>query len=170
MNKFNALFLLALLSLFSCGKSHESFPLELKAKSFVVSQPTPGSNTAQLELPFEEIKAAAEAKGFDASQISAVKLEKAELTAQDNQNLNGFESVLMQMMTPKAKLTEVAVLNPIPAGSTKVSLGIAEKAEMTEYFKGENINIVLDLNAADGDTLEHKMVLDATFSISAAKK
>ncbi len=163
--------LAATLFLVSCGSaSVETFTYELKGKGFSVDQPTPGPNSAQIEIPFEEIKAAAEAKGLDASKISVAKLEKAEIAAKEGQNLNGFESVLLQLSTAKANLTEVAVLNPIPSGSSNASLKIAENAEMSKYFTGEKLTIVLDMNAPDGDTLKHNLSLNAIFQLSAPKK
>lgn len=154
----------------ACSPTQEAFSFEIKGKEFTLDQPSPGSNTAQFELSFEEIKAAAEAKGLDATKISAVKLEKAEILTQGGQNLSAFESALLQLTTPKAGLTEVALLNPIPVGATQATLKIAENPEMKKYFTGENLTVVLDMNASEGDTLKHTILLNATFNISAPKK
>lgn len=154
----------------ACGGAEESFTYEIKGKEFSIEQPTPGPNSAQIEVNFEDIKAAAEAKGLDATKISAAKLEKAEIVAKEGQNLNGFESVLLQMTTPKADLSEVAVLNPIAAGSSSAALKVADKAEVAKYFTGEKLTIVLDLNAPDGDTLKHDLLLNAVFQLTAPKK
>ena len=93
MKKINYIFIfMAIFAFCACSSSQESFSFEIKNKEFTLEQPTPGSNTAQFEVSFDEIAAAANAKGLDASKISAVKLEKAELTSKDGQNLNTFES------------------------------------------------------------------------------
>ena len=171
MKKINYIFIcIVVCALYACSASQESFSFEIKNKEFILEQPTPGSNTAQFEVSFDEIAAAANAKGLDASKISAVKLEKAELTSKDGQNLNTFESALLQLTTANAGLTEVAVLNPITAGTTTAKLQIAENPEMQKYFSGDKITVVLDMNAAEGDTLKHTLLLNATFQMSAPKK
>ncbi|MBX7243402.1 MAG: hypothetical protein K1X92_16805 [Bacteroidia bacterium] len=166
---FYILALTGVLGMSSCSKEQTQVQFELKGKEFVLEQPTPGSNTAQLEVPFEEIKAAVEAKGGDASQISDVKLEKVEIVAKDG-NFDGFESILLQMTTPKANLSEVAVLNPVAKGTSAAQLKTAENAEMKKYFTGENLTVVLDMNSAEGDTLKHVLLLNAVFNLSSAKK
>jgi hypothetical protein len=167
---FYALGLSAVLLLSACSASEETFTYEIKGKEFSIDQPTPGANSAQIEVNFDDIKAAAEAKGLDAAKISKATLEKVELVAKEGQNLNGFESVLLQMTTPKADLSEVAILNPIAAGTTNASLTMAKNAEMSKYFTGEKLTLVLDMNATDGDTLKHDLILNATFQLSAPKK
>jgi hypothetical protein len=170
-NKIVYIFIcVAAFALSACSSSQESFSFEIKGKEFVLDQPTPGSNTAQFEIGFEEIAAAANAKGLDASKISAVKLEKVELLSKEGQNLNTFESALLQLTTSKANLTEVALLNPIPAGTTNAKLNVAENAEMQKYFTGDKLTVVLDMNAPEGDTLKHSLLLNATFQMSAPKK
>ncbi|MFN0202127.1 MAG: hypothetical protein ACKVTZ_11440 [Bacteroidia bacterium] len=162
--------LASFLFLLGCSEAQESFTFEVKGKDFSIEQPTPGPNSAQVEISFEDIKAAAEAKGLDASKISAAKLEKAEVVAKDGQNLNGFESVLLQMTTETGKMSEVALLNPVPSGSSNATLEIAKNETMATYFKGEKVTLILDLNSPAGDSLKHDMSLNATFQLSAAKK
>ncbi len=171
MKKISYIFICMIFcALYSCSSSQESFSFEIKNKEFVLEQPTPGSNTTQFDIAFDEIAAAAAAKGLDASKISAVKLENVELSSKDGQNLNTFESALLQLTTTKATLTEVALLNPIAAGTTTAKLQIPENAEMQKYFSGEKLTVVLDMNAAEGDTLKHTLLLKATFQMSAPKK
>ena len=77
---------------------------------------------------------------------------------------------MLQLTTANAGLTEVAVLNPIAAGTTTAKLQIAENPEMQKYFSGDKITWFLDMNAAEGDTLKHTLLLNATFQMSAPKK
>lgn len=155
MKFLNLTFLLPILLLAGCSGKTKTLEHDISL-SFTCSGPIfEGSNTAAPEFR-NFMDSLLKAHGLKAEQVQSVKLISAKLSTEDSAGLDATGSATLSMSTPKAKMQEVAVLNPIAKGSKSISLKTSDERELKEYFSEQNISMVCDLNfGADRDADFH---------------
>jgi hypothetical protein len=155
MKFLNLSFMLPVLLLAGCAGKTKTLEHEISLP-FTCSGPIfEGSNTAAPEFK-NFMDSLLKANGLKAEQVQSVKLVSATMSTEDSSGFDATGTATVSMSTPKAKMQEVAVLNPIAKGSKSITLKTSDERELREYFSEQNISMVCDLNfGADRDADFH---------------
>jgi len=156
MKILNLTYLLPVLFLAACGGKTKSLEHEVVLNLNCSGPILEGSNTAAPEFK-NFMDSLLKANGFKAEQLQSVKLVAASLTTEDSAGFDVATTATMSMLTPKADIQEVAVLNPLPKGSKSITLKTSDERELRDYFSEQYISMVCDLNCAQDREADFNM-------------
>jgi len=160
----NTIALLALLLVaVACGKTEK---VDYSAEEIVLTAEGPlydGSNTATATWKANIADILGEGK------MAGARLTAVTITAAEPADLALINDVTLQFAGKDVAMQKVAFLNPLPDGSTSVTLQVAEEQDgLADFFALNEITIVADLNLKgeyEGNmTLKAK--LDFSFDVS----
>ncbi len=120
-----------------------------------------GPNTAQYEVTINWNAIGPDIKG----NVKEAMLTSASLYKADGSTLDGVTGVVVQLTADDADMEEVAVLNPIPEGTSKATLNMAEKADAEDYFDGDTFYIVVDVTMSEELWEDMLFLGDFTFEL-----
>jgi hypothetical protein len=132
-----------------CGGGEKTI-YKIENVEFTLSGPLfEGSNPAQYTYAVD-LKSILGDKYADGSEITGAVLKSAQIVAADSANFDGINSFVVSLAgdNPELKMVELAVLNPIAPGSTKVTLIPSLEANADDYFKEKQFYIVVDAGLA----------------------
>jgi hypothetical protein len=129
-----------------CASEGTTHSYSLTAVPILVSGPLmEGPNTAQYEVKMDWTSIGDEVKG----NIKDARLTDAALYKEDGSALQGVSGVVVQLTADDADMEEVAVLNPVPEGSSRIDLQMAAEADAEDYFEGDAFFIVVDVTMTE---------------------
>ena len=145
-----------------CGGNGTSHPYSLTAIPITLSGPLmEGPNTAQYEVSIDWNAIGPNVQG----NVKEAMLTAATLYKEDGTALDGVTGVVVQLTADDADMEEVAVLNPIPSGTAKAELQMANKADADDYFDSDKFYIVVDVTMAEELWEDLPILGDFTFEI-----
>lgn len=162
---------LALLILWGCSAETRSVPYEAPTQTFSLEGPLfSGPNPAQVEFS-PNLSSVLSENNSSMEALEQVKLKSATFRTPDGRAFSDFgvQGIVFQMVTDAADMVQVAVVNPIPAGQSEVSLTISDEAELDEIFNSSPIYLVADFDLTqdvdstltfDGDFVFDLQVVD----------
>jgi hypothetical protein len=125
------------MGLWSCSGSGEHQDYVLENVEFAVSGPIyEGSETAQYEVQLDEKLL---------GQVSGASLKSVRIHSEDSAGLSMLGSAAFSMVGEKADMSGMAVLNPVPDGSTEAELQVSTEADPSVYFKEGKFYLVMEL-------------------------
>lgn len=160
----NTIALLALLLVaVACGKTEK---VDYSAEEIVLTAEGPlydGSNTATATWKANIADILGEGK------MAGARLTAVTITAAEPADLALINDITLQFAGKDVAMQKVAFLNPLPDGSTSVTLQVAEEQDgLADFFALNELTIVADLNLKgeyEGNmTLKAK--LDFSFDVS----
>ena len=160
------LFLIAAaLSLTACNQPTQTTTTTLDPMTFEWSGPLfEGSNPAQVTVKVnpQELLGDLWKEGME---IKKVHLKKAEITADNNADFGGIQSLVLSMASnnPKLHMQEIAVSSPLQPEYNKIVLTMAPQAKIDDYFREKEFYMVLDASLA-GDR-EQDLRLTGQFTL-----
>ncbi len=103
-----------------------------------------GSNTIQGEIT-TNINEIAKQHGISVDEFTNARLKSVTLYVDDSTDFDLLSSITMQFASDKTDMIEVALINPVPSGSTSLKLTVAgEQANLVEVLKQEKFTAVAD--------------------------
>jgi hypothetical protein len=148
-NILKSTLLLLVVVIAGCGGG-EKTTLKIENVEFTLSGPLfEGSNPAQYTYAVD-LKSILGDKYAEGSEITGAVLKSAQITAADSANFDGINSFVVSLAgdNPELKMVELAVLNPVAAGSTSVKLAPSTEAKADDFFKEKQFYIVVDAGVA----------------------
>lgn len=132
----------------SCGNIST---LEYKTAPVILTAEGPlfeGSNTAQGTVAGADLQAFLGKSGFNGASIKSARLVSAQIFAEsDTMNLDNISGITLQLAAPNVDMQQLAVLNPLPAGTGKVSLRVAaEQEKVSSLLQQPDLTCVADIN------------------------
>ncbi len=143
--------LLTVLLLSGCSPETRSISYEAPAQTFILEGPLfMGPNPSQVTFN-PNMSDALSSNNSSMEALEQVQLQKAMFRTTDGRSFDelGVQGIVFQMVTDNADMVQVAVINPIPAGQSEVSLGVSTEAEIGEIFQSESIYLVADFDLAE---------------------
>ncbi len=131
----------AILVLSSCG-SKISKPYEVNDVTLIAEGPLfEGSNTLQATTELDLSKAADWAK---ADNVHGCKISKIVLSTEDSLGFDMLNNIIVQVVSEKAGMVQIGVLNPIEKGQKQITLNVAKDADLKHIFEQKDMTIVAD--------------------------
>lgn len=163
---FALLGLVALLNT-ACNGGGEKTSFTMKDVAFELSGPLyEGSNPGQYIVQVD-LKAILGDKYHDGVKITGATLKNATIKAADSSNFDGISSFVLSIASDNAdlKMKELAVLNPVPAGSKQVELKPAEEISADDYFGEKQFYVIVDATLAKDMDANLKFLGDFEFEL-----
>lgn len=152
----------------SCGGGGEKTTYQMKDVEFTLAGPLfEGANPVQYTVNVD-LKAILGDKYAEGVKITGASLKSATLKAADSANFDGVSSFVMSLASDNKKMKELAVLNPVKAGSSSVSLAPSTEATAGEFFGEKQFYILID--AALAKDLDADMVFKGDFEFELTYK
>ncbi|MFZ9754547.1 MAG: hypothetical protein ACO3DK_00775 [Bacteroidia bacterium] len=149
------------IGLWSCSESGEHQDYTLDNVNFIVSGPIyEGSETAQYEIVLDE-----SLRG----KVVGAKLKSARIHASDSAGLSMLGSVAFSMVGNKADMGGMAVLNPVPSGSSEADLSVSAEADPTVYFEEGRFYLVMELGINQDWDADLSVLGDFVFDLEVKK-
>ena len=142
---FAMLSLMAVLNM-GCNSNGKKTTFTMKDVAFTLSGPLyEGSNPGQYIVQVD-LKTILGDKYHDGVKITGASLKNATIKASDSSNFDGISSFVLSIASDNAdlKMKELAVLNPVPAGSKQVTLKPAEEISADDYFGEKQFYVIVD--------------------------
>ncbi len=130
----------------SCGGGGEKTTYQMKDVEFTLAGPLfEGANPVQYTVQVD-LKAILGDKYLEGMKITGATLKNATLKAADSANFDGVSSFVLSLASDNKDLNmkELAVLNPVKAGSSSVVLAPSTEATAGEFFGEKQFYIVVD--------------------------
>jgi len=130
-----------------------------------------GPNTAQATFPTEALVQSLQAQGLSLDKVQELRLTNIILTAGvDSLRFNNCSEVVLQVVSDKTPMSKVAVLNPVPADATQLTLNIStEQADLIKYLQTAPFTLVADLNLNNDQESGMTFKGDFTFEVAVTK-
>jgi hypothetical protein len=165
MRNYFLFLIAAALALTACNQPTQTTTTTLDPMSFEWSGPLfEGSNPAQVTVKVnpQELLGDLWKEGME---IKKVHLQKAEITADNNADFGGIQSLVLSMASnnPKLHMQEIAASSPLQPEYNKVVLTMAPQAKIDDYFREKEFYMVLDASLA-GDR-EQDLRLTGQFTL-----
>lgn len=157
-------FYTAILFLFTaCGSVSEtagSITLEAVGSGPFFSGPN--SLIAEYEVDLAAIEGL---ENVQKEQIESVKIKSIQviLNEDDDMDFSAFSSASMQMVSAAADMQTIGIKNPIDSKNLELTLQASEEVDIAEYFKGDKLSLVLDLDFTEdsySEQLGAKVVME----------
>jgi hypothetical protein len=143
--------LLFVLGIYACLLSacSESQTLIYKTQAIKLSATGPlfeGANTAQGEFS-PQLEAYLQQQGLDNQALLQAELQKVSIVLPDSLNSDLLSEITFQLAADQVDMQKVAVLNPVPAAQTQLSLKVAEEQKkITDLLRQDKVLLVVDAN------------------------
>ncbi len=146
MRNYFLFLIAAALSLTACNQPTQTTTTTLDPMSFEWSGPLfEGSNPAQVTVKVnpQELLGDLWKEGME---IKKVHLQKAEITADNNADFGGIQSLVLSMASnnPQLHMQEIASASPVQPAYNKASLTPATQSKIDEFFGEKEFYMVLD--------------------------
>lgn len=155
-----ALYLLAIAALLlaSCGKEAKKNYVIQKVKLVAEGPLFDGPNTLQAAYPLE---LTALEPGLTADRVKHVKLVSAEVITTDSLGFDRMRNLSFSVTAADAKMQQLAVLNPLPKGTSSIQLTPSAEADVKDLFKQKELTLIVDADL-EGD-LEGNLEYEGNF-------
>ena len=161
---YSVLALVIFLIAAGCAGEGTTHSYSMTAVPILVSGPLmEGPNTAQYEVKIDWASIGNEVKG----NIKDARLTDAALYKEDGSALQGVSGVVVQLTADDADMETVAVLNPVPEGSSRIDLQMSAEADAEDYFEGDTFFIVVDVTMTEELWEDLPLLGDFNFEIIA---
>ncbi len=105
-----------------------------------------GANTAQGEFA-PQIEAYLRQQGIDPKRLQKAQLQQVHITLPDSLNSDLLSEITLQLAADQVDMQKVAVLNPVPAGQTQLTLQVAQdQQKIVDLLQQNKILLVADAN------------------------
>ncbi len=105
-----------------------------------------GSNTAQGDFS-PNIAAFLQQQGLAPSSLQNATLQKVSLVLPDSLHADLVSEITLQLAADQVDMQKVAVLNPVPAGQTQLTLSVAqEQKKIADLLQQNKMLLVADVN------------------------
>ncbi len=105
-----------------------------------------GTNTAQGDFS-PNIADYLKQQGLALSSLENATLQKVSLTLPDSLNSDLVGEITLQLAADQVDMQKVAVLNPVPAGQTQLTLNVAqEQKKIADLLRQNKMLLVADVN------------------------
>jgi hypothetical protein len=153
--------LLLPLAMFSCGTT-ETRTIRSTEIELLEEYPMEGANTVTgvwvLDLG-----------DIDASRIKSARLVNISFTTASPANTNDMEEMTVQLAAPGAAMQKVAVINPIPQGTSTFTANVAgDQANLAPLLNQREVTLVSDINLKRD--LEGELLLKAVMEFEVQVK
>ncbi len=160
---------LSVIALFNmgCNKGGEKTTFTMKDIAFTLSGPLyEGSNPGQYIVQVD-LKTILGDKFHNGAKITGATLKNATIKALDSGNFNDISSFVLSIASDNAdlKMKELAVLNPVPAGSKQVVLKAAEEISVDDYFGEKQFYVIVDATLSKDRDPDLKFLGDFEFEL-----
>jgi len=138
-----------LILLFFCFACTESQTITFKTPPIPLVAAGPlfeGTNTAQGDFS-PNIADYLKQQGLPLSSLENATLQKVSFTLPDSLNSDLVSEITLQLAADQVDMQKVAVLNPVPAGQTLLTLNVAqEQKKIVELLRQNKMLLVADVN------------------------
>lgn len=100
-----------------------------------------GSNTLQATTSIDLSKLSNSTR---AENVHGGRISKIVLSSNDSTGFDMLNNIIVQVVSDKAGMVQIGVLNPIEKGKSEIILNVAKDADLTDIFKQSDITIVAD--------------------------
>jgi len=131
---------------FACTES-QTITFKTAPIALVASGPLfEGANTAQGDF-FPNIADFLKQQGLELSALENATLQTVSLTLPDSLNSDLVSEITLQLAADQVDMQKVAVLNPVPAGQTQLTLSVAqEQKKIADLIQQNKMLLVADVN------------------------
>lgn len=147
--------------LFTACMESQTLTFKTQPVNLVASGPLlEGANTAQGEF-MPQIAAYLQQQGLDAKNLQQAVLKQVSIVLPDSLNSDLLSELTFQMAADQVDMQKVAVLNPVPAAQTQLSLNVAqEQKKIADLLQQDKVLLVVDANLKkDLDADWHSQVI-----------
>lgn len=152
------------LFLAGCQGSSSTKTYTLENLEFDIEGPLfEGPNSGQNEIRVDLSKVMENAT--DVSAIKGARLVSCTIKAAEASVFDQISSFVLQLTGENVDMTEIAVLNPLPAGSAQVQLQPSTEADLKDFFKQKSFIVLIDASLKQDMDANLKFTADLTFEL-----
>lgn len=137
---------IGLLFLVACGPKNETMvSITTEASAMGPFFAGPNSLIAEYEVSISSIDGLENVSLEDIKEIR-INAIKVTLNEADSLNFDAFTSASLQMVGSTTDMQSIAIKNPITSKNRELELEVSKEADIVDYFKNEQLSLVLDLD------------------------